>query len=139
MFLSTSSAPTIEALSWPPSVGRFRRACRRCELIGRKKACDANDGTCDLLDLLVALIGLLVFHIIPPGPPKAPPRLDGGGRVEGRVWDDLAEGGRFWSLRPVPDDVPVSAGKAVNTPFGLLSSPSSEPMSVIRDEMMLGA
>lgn len=41
-------------------MGRPRRACRRCDDMGRKNPCAANDGTCDLLTRLAALPGLLL-------------------------------------------------------------------------------
>lgn len=127
-------------------------ACRRCELMGLKKACDAIEGTCVRLVLLVAVValgGLLEFVIEPPGPPNAPavlhelkvdgdptPRLDCGALVDGRVCADIADSGRFGSVdAAVPGLPPVVVGL---TPLRN-SSPSSEAMSVIREEMTEGA
>ena len=115
--------------------------------MGRKNACEANEGTCVRLVRLAALGGLLEFVTEPPGPPKFPPVLheavvvgeprplrDGGARVEGRVWDDMAEPGRFGSVEAAVVGLPPVACPS----FGN-SSPSSEAISVMRDEMMLGA
>jgi len=64
--------------------------------MGWKKACDANEGTCDLLLRLLALWGLLVFEIDPPGPPNAPPDLHPGDvlDVPGKGVPLLDEGAR---------------------------------------------
>lgn len=96
--------------------------------MGRKKACDAKDGTWVLLTRLVALVGLLVFETDHPGPPKAPPdlhppekgapRLDGGERVEGRVCDDIVEAGRTGSLGDRPADNPVTENPPLAVPSG---------------------
>lgn len=96
--------------------------------MGRKKADEANEGTCVLLIRLAALGGLLVFDIVPPGPPNAPPglhppangtpRLDGGERVDGRVCDDIAEGGRLGSFMGRPDGRPVAVRPVVAAPSG---------------------
>lgn len=115
--------------------------------MGRRKACEANEGTCVRLVRLVALGGLLKFVMEPPGPPNAPPILheaivvgepiplrDGGARVEGRVCDDIAEPGRFGSIEAAVVGLPPIA---CLSPWN--SSPSSDAISVIRDEMTLGA
>lgn len=113
--------------------------------MGRKKACDCNDGTCDREVRLMALAGLLEFVMEPPGPPNAPPLfhgpnvpsdcfalLKGGARVEDRR-EDLAELGRFGSL-----DAAVP-GLALTAPSDTNSSPSSDAMSVMREDVTLGA
>jgi len=96
---------------------------------------------------VVALGGLLEFVIEPPGPPNAPvglhevnvvrdpaPRRDCGARVEGRVCADMADPGRFGSVDAVvPDLSTVCIAPARKL------SPSSEAMSVMRDEIMDGA
>ena len=107
----------------PTFVGRKPRwACNRCELIGRKKACEANEGTCVRLVRLVALGDLLEFVTEPPGPPKAPPVLHeaivvgvpipfrvGGARIEGRVCDDMVEPGRFETMEAAVFGLPLMA------------------------------
>ncbi len=93
----------------------------------------------------MALGGLLEFVMEPPGPPKAPPVLheaivlgelipflDGGARVDGRVCDDMAEPGRFGSIEPAVFDLPPVACPSLWNP-----SPSSDTMSVMRDEIRL--
>ena len=83
----------------------------------------------------------------PPGPPNTPPILhediavgeptplrDGGARVEGRVCDDIAEPGRFASM-----EAAVVGLAPVAWPSSWKSSPSFDAISVMRDEMTLGA
>ena len=91
--------------------------------------------------MLVALPGRLMpapTLSIPPllsvleDPGEPIPRRDGGAVVDGRVWDDIGEPGRYALLdRPVPGLKPVAGFSLPN------SSPSSEPISVMRDEIML--
>ena len=89
--------------------------------MGRKKAWDANDGTCVLLVRLLALCGLLVFDMEPPGPPKAPPLLQppevadvpekGVPRREGAALvedGDMEEGGRSGSSALFVEDCVVA-------------------------------
>ena len=97
---------------WPVFAGRAPLwACSRLELMGRKNAWEASEGTCVRLVRLVELGGLLESVMEPPGPPNAPPvlqdpivegeprpRLDGGGRVDGRVCAEVADPGRFGSV-----------------------------------------
>ena len=82
--------------------------------MGRKNAWDANEGTWVLLVRLLALCGLLVLEMDPPGPPKAPPDLhpteaadvpekgvplrDGAALVDGRESDDGGRSGSFVRL-----------------------------------------
>ena len=62
------------------------------------------------------------------------PRRDGGARVEGRVAEDKDDPGRFGLVEAaVSGRLPVAAPSVWN------SSPSSEAMSVMREDMMLGA
>ena len=95
----------------------------------------------------MALGGLLEFVTEPPGPPKAPPVLheanvvgeplalrERGARVEGRVCDDMAEPGRFGSVEAAVVGLPT-----VVCPSLWYSSPSSDAISVMRVEIMLGA
>ena len=114
--------------------------------MGRKKACDANEGTCVRDVLLVELAGLLEFVIEPRGPPNDPPALsvfhepgepilrrDGVPRIDGRVCEDSAEPGRLRSVEAaVPGLCPTPA------PSAWKPSPSSDPSSVIREEITLG-
>lgn len=115
--------------------------------MGRKKACEANEGTCVRLVRLFALGGLLEFVIESPGPPEDPPVLhdaslagepiplrDGGGRVEGRVCDDTAEPGRLGSIEAAVVGLPSVACPSVRN-----WSSVSDARSVMRDEMILGA
>lgn len=92
--------------------------------------------------------GLLEFVVDPPGPPNAPPvrhdpvvvgepippLRDWDACAEGRVCDDIAEPGRFGSF-----EVAVIGRGPVAAPSLLNSSPSSEAISVMRDDMTLGA
>ena len=95
----------------------------------------------------MALGGLLEFVMEPPGPPNAPPVLhevivfgepmplrEGGARIEGRVCDDMAEPGRFGAIEAV--EIGLSC-VACPSPWEL--SPSSDAISVMRDDVMLGA
>ena len=123
-------------------------ACRRCELMGRKKDCAANEGTWVRLARLVELGGLLEFVTDPPGPLNVPPVRHGPMVVgelipplrnwdacaEGRVCDDIAEPGRLGSF-----EVAVIGLCPFAVPSLLNSSPSSEAMSVMREDMTLGA
>lgn len=116
--------------------------------MGRKKACAAKEGTCVRLARLVELGGLLEFVIDPPGPPNNPavlqdptvvgdpnpPLRDCDARAEGRVWDDIAEPGRFGSFEVAV----VGLGPVAAVPL-LMSSPSSEAISVMREDMTLEA
>jgi len=118
--------------------------------MGLKKACDAIEGTCVRLVLLVAVValgGLLEFVREPLGPLNAPavvhalsvegeptPRRNCVARVEGRVCADMADPGRFGSVdAAVPGLPPVGIASLRN------SSPSSEATSVMRDDIMDGA
>ena len=116
--------------------------------MGRKKACEAKEGTCVRLVRLFALGGgLLELVIESPGPPETPPvlcdasvagepipLLDGGGRVEGRVCDDTAEPGRFGSIEAAVVGLPSVVCPSVRN-----WSSVSDARSVMRDEMILGA
>lgn len=75
---------------------------------------------------------LLLHEAIVVGEPI--PLRDGGGRVEGRVCDDCAELGRLGSTEAAVVGLPPVAGFS---PWN--SSPSSDAISVMRDEIMLGA
>lgn len=59
--------------------------------------------------------------------------------MEGRVCDDIADGGRLGSFRGRPDGRPVAVRTVVAAQSGWYSSPSSEAISVMRDDMILGA
>ena len=116
--------------------------------MGRKKACEAKEGTWVRLVRLFALWGgLLEVVMESPGPPEAPPVLhdasvagepiplrDGGGRVEGRVCDDTAEPGRFGSIEAAVVGLPSVVCPSVRN-----WSSVSDARSVVRDEMILGA
>lgn len=92
------------------------------------------------------LAGLLVFITGAPGPPNAPPvrhdtlvlgvpiRSDGGAYAEGRVWDETVDTGRFGS-----EEAAVVGLLPVPAPSDWNSSPSSEAISVMREDMILGA
>lgn len=94
-------------------MGRPRCACRRCEDIGRKKPCAANDGTCDLLNRLVALPGLLPIWL------EAAAELLAGGGGPRRDMDGCDCGG-------CDDDNPVN---------DCVRSPSSDVISVTREDI----
>lgn len=95
-------------------IGRPRCACSRCDDIGRKNPCAANDGTCDLLIRLVALPGLLPIAL-----EAAAVLLLAGGGGPRRDMDGCDRGGC--------DDIPVN---------DCVRSPSSEVVkSVTRDDI----
>lgn len=90
-------------------VGRPRRACNRCELIGRKKACAVSEGICILLSRLLPVPGLLAIWL------ELAMELTAVGPLLGSSPDDCAG----CDERPVCD---------------CELSPSSEVMSVNREE-----
>lgn len=71
----------------------------------------------------------------PPNTPDDPmPLRDGGARVEGRVCADIADAGRLGSLEAaVVGLIPAVARSVVEL------SPSSEAISVMREDIILGA
>ena len=99
-----------------------------------------------LVRVVEELAGLLVFKTGAPGPPNAPPvlqdplvlggpiRSEGGAYAEGRFWDDTVDTGRFGL-----EEAAVVGLLPVPAPSDWNSSPSSEAISVMREDMILGA
>ena len=92
------------------------------------------------------LAGRLVFITGAPGPPNAPPvrhdplvlgdpiRSEVGAYAEGRVWDETVDTGRLGS-----EEAAVVGLLPVPAPSEWNSSPSSEAISVMREDITLGA